>query len=64
MTDFNVSVGSKNGEIVVYEGENTIIVKQRHKGEDQKIIIDSDDWNTFVHAILIADDKRRKVTKE
>lgn len=60
MTDFNVSFSTEHGEIVIYEGANAIIVKQRQPTEEKKVIIDPEDWDSFVHAVMIADKKRRK----
>ena len=35
-------------------------MKQRQPTEEKKVIIDPEDWDSFVHAVMIADKKRRK----
>ena len=60
MTDFNVSFSSKHGQIVIYEGADSIIIKQRQNKEEKKVIIDTEDWSTFLSGVMIADQKKRK----
>jgi hypothetical protein len=55
VTKFNVCFETDHGEIVMHEGEDTLIIKQGEK----KIIIPIEDWDAFYGAIQIAKIKRR-----